>query len=45
VGAAVVIAHRGRSYIISSNGLAVAAPAPGFDQFLEDFRFLDSPAL
>jgi hypothetical protein len=41
VGAAVVVAYRGRSYIISTTGLPVAEVAPGFEEFLADFRFID----
>lgn len=41
VGAAILVAHRGRAYIISTTGLASAEVAPRFDQFLADFRFFD----
>jgi hypothetical protein len=41
VGAAVVVAHGGRSYIISTTGSSVAEVAPGFDEFVADVRFID----
>jgi hypothetical protein len=40
-GAAVVVAHGGRSYIISTTGSSVAEAAPEFDEFVADVRFID----
>ena len=38
--ATVLTVHAGRAYIISTTGVALSEPAPGFEAFLEVFEFL-----
>ena len=40
IGAAVLLVHGGRDYIITTQDDSVAGPAPEYDEFLRQFRFL-----